>query len=75
MAKEQLPLSATGLGMAMRIGLEMVVATMIGVGLGWLGDRYLGTKPWLMLVGVIVGLAAGLLNVYRYMQQLQKDGS
>jgi ATP synthase protein I len=73
MANTQGPLSATGLGVAMRIGLELVVATMVGVGLGWAGDHFLGTTPWLMLVGVVIGMAAGLLNVYRYFQQLQKE--
>jgi ATP synthase protein I len=46
---------------------------MIGTGLGWAGDHFLGTTPWLMLVGVVIGMAAGLLNVYRYFQQLQKE--
>ena len=67
------PQMAAGVSMAMRIGLELVVATMIGAGLGWLGDHYLGTKPWLLLVGLFIGTAAGLLNVYRFIQQQIKE--
>jgi ATP synthase protein I len=73
MTNEQGPLPATGLGVAMRIGLELVVATMVGTGLGWLGDRYFGTSPWLMLVGVLIGVAAGFLNVYRDMKQAEDE--
>jgi len=38
-----------------------------GAVIGWLLDRWLGTKPWLILVFFILGFAAGLLNVYRLM--------
>ena len=73
MVDEKDPVSGGGFGSGMRIGMEMVVATMVGIGLGWWGDRFFGTKPWLMLVGVLLGVAAGLLNVYRFIQQYQKD--
>ncbi|MEW6324700.1 MAG: AtpZ/AtpI family protein [Nitrospirota bacterium] len=70
MANGRSPIPPGGLGAGMRIGLELVTATMIGTGLGWLGDRYFGTEPWLMLAGVLIGVAAGLLNVYRFLKQL-----
>jgi len=73
MTRNEGPLPASGLGVAMRIGLELVVATMVGTGLGWLGDRYLGTSPWLMLVGVVIGVAAGFLNVYRDIRQAEDE--
>jgi F0F1-type ATP synthase assembly protein I len=28
-------------------------------------DSWLGTSPWLFLLGFFLGLAAGILNVYR----------
>jgi ATP synthase protein I len=60
------PAEATsGLGFALRIGVELVGALIVGVGIGILLDRWLGTTPWLMLVFVVLGAAAGLLNVYR----------
>ncbi|MBI4968950.1 MAG: AtpZ/AtpI family protein [Rhodospirillales bacterium] len=57
--------SMGGLGVAMRIGVELVSALGVGVGLGYLLDRWLGTKPWLMLVFFFLGAAAGVLNVWR----------
>jgi ATP synthase protein I len=52
--------SAVAFGM--RIGLELVaVGVAIGLGL----DRWLGIRPWGMLAGFFLGVAAGMVNVYR----------
>ena len=53
------------LGLAFRVAVEIVSAVGIGFGAGWLLDDWLGTKPWLMVLFVIIGFAAGVLNVYR----------
>jgi ATP synthase protein I len=55
----------TGLGLAMRIGTELVAAIAVGAGVGYVLDMWLGTKPWLMIVFFLLGSAAGMLNVYR----------
>jgi ATP synthase protein I len=55
----------SGLGFAMRIGVELVAALVIGVAIGYFLDQWLGTKPWLMLLGFVFGSAAGFLGVYR----------
>jgi ATP synthase protein I len=57
--------AGNALGLAMRIGVELVSALAIGVAIGWLLDRWLDTQPWLMLVFIFLGGAAGILNVYR----------
>lgn len=54
-----------GLGLGLRIGVEMVSALGVGVAMGWGLDRWLGTRPWLMVVFFFLGAAAGILNVYR----------
>ena len=54
-----------GLSFAFRIGTEMVVSIAVGVGIGWLLDGWLGTRPWLMIAFFLLGAAAGMLNVYR----------
>ena len=60
-------LSGSALGLGFRIGLELVVAVVFGLGVGWAVDRALGTKPWAMVVFLLLGIAAGMLNVYRAM--------
>ena len=61
--KNQPPMSA--LSLAFRVGVELVSALAIGVAIGWLLDQWLDTRPWLMLVFIFLGAAAGILNVYR----------
>ena len=51
--------------LAMRLGVEMVAAMVIAVVFGWGLDRLLHTSPWLMIVMVPVGMAAGLRNILR----------
>jgi ATP synthase protein I len=58
----------SALGVGFRIGLELVVAVAAGLGVGWLIDKGLGTKPWAMTAFLFVGIAAGMLNVFRYMK-------
>lgn len=53
------------LGFALRVGVELVAALMVGVAIGWGIDRWLGTRPWGLLVFFFLGAAAGILNVYR----------
>ena len=54
-----------GLALGLRIGIELVTAVIVSVALGWAIDRWLGTRPWVMLVMFFLGIAAGMLNVYR----------
>jgi|RhiMethySRZTD1v2_1073278.scaffolds.fasta_scaffold901966_2 ATP synthase protein I len=54
-----------GLSFAFRIGTELVAGVAVGVGIGWGLDRWLGTKPWLMIAFFVLGAAAGMMNVYR----------
>src|SRR6201995_344529 len=54
-----------GIGFGFRIGIELVVAIGLSTGLGWAIDRWLGTRPWGIIVLFFLGVAAGMLNVYR----------
>ncbi|MGQ0735548.1 MAG: AtpZ/AtpI family protein [Acidobacteriota bacterium] len=56
------------IGQLSTVGLSFVLALVIGFGTGYLLDGWLGSKPWLSLLGFFLGLAAGILNVYRVMQ-------
>jgi ATP synthase protein I len=53
------------INLAVRLGVELVAAMVIAVVIGWGLDRLFGTKPWLMIVMVPVGMAAGLRNLVR----------
>lgn len=58
----------SGVGMAMRLGTELVVATMIGTAMGYGLDHWLETGPWLTVVFLFFGAAAGFRNAYRLVQ-------
>ena len=52
-------------GLALRAVSELLVGLLVMMGLGWAADKYLGTAPWIMLVLMPLGLAAGVMNVVR----------
>ena len=56
------------IGQLSTLGLSFVLALVMGFGGGLLLDNWLGTRPWLAFAGFFIGLAAGILNVYRVMQ-------
>jgi ATP synthase protein I len=55
----------TALSFGLRIGLELVVAVAVGLGVGWAFDHWLGTRPWGLILFLFLGIGAGMLNVYR----------
>jgi len=57
------------------VGLEMGVAVAIGWGIGTWLDSKLGTKPWLMLVFLLFGVAAGFKAVYTAARKLTAGSS
>jgi ATP synthase protein I len=59
------PLIGSPWGIAMRVGVELVAALAVGVGIGWLMDRWLHTKPVFLAIFVVLGSVAGVRNVWR----------
>ena len=57
--------SRSALGLAFRIGLELVVAVVVGTTIGWALDVWLGTRPWLAIGFFFLGVGAGMVNVWR----------
>jgi ATP synthase protein I len=49
----------------MAIGWVLAVSVVGGTLGGYYADRWLGTSPWLTLLGIVLGMAAGFLNVFR----------
>ncbi len=57
--------SSQAISLGLRIGLELVVAVAVGTGVGYLLDRSFGTRPWGMVGCFFLGVAAGLVTVYK----------
>lgn len=55
----------SGFARATKIASEFVAGVIVGGGLGWAVDRAFGVAPWGMIVFVLLGFAAGVLNVLR----------
>jgi ATP synthase protein I len=53
------------LGIGVRIAVDLVSALLVAIAIGWGIDRLAGTKPWFMIGFVPLGMAAGVLNVWR----------
>ncbi|MDP3014597.1 MAG: AtpZ/AtpI family protein [Candidatus Subteraquimicrobiales bacterium] len=51
------------------LGIHLAFSTLIGLGIGYLADKYLGTKPWLMIVGIFWGAFAGFLEIIKVAQR------
>jgi ATP synthase protein I len=55
----------SGFARGFRLSSELVAGVLVGAGIGWLLDRWLGTLPWGMFVFAMLGFAAGVWNVMR----------
>lgn len=60
---------------AFRFVAELLVGVGVGGFIGWVLDRQLGTTPWLMVLFVGLGFAAGMMNVIREAQKAQADAA
>ena len=57
--------TASGYARGFRLSSELVAGVVVGAGIGWLIDRWLGVSPWGLIVFLLLGFAAGVLNVMR----------
>lgn len=68
-APEARQVAASALARGTRYAAELAVATVVGFGLGWFLDRQLGTGPWLAMLFLMLGVAAGFRNLLRAVEQ------
>ncbi|MDH5477355.1 MAG: AtpZ/AtpI family protein [Nitrospinota bacterium] len=61
--------AAKGVYILTTAGVQIAVSVIIGFGMGLWIDRWLGTRPWFMLLFILLGVVAGFLNVYRIVQK------
>ena len=57
-------------GLAYAAAFSLFAAVIAGLFVGWLLDRWLGTAPWLLLTGLVLGSAAGLYEFVRSSSKL-----
>ena len=64
--------NAASLGKALKISTELVAAVVVGSTIGFLLDNWFDTKPLLTICFFIMGVTAGILNVFRSAKRMQK---
>jgi ATP synthase protein I len=57
-------------GLAYAAGFSLFSAVLAGLIAGWLLDRWLGTRPWLLVVGIVLGAVAGFYQFIRVSSKL-----
>ena len=63
----------TFMGSAFKLGTELVSAVAVGTIIGFILDTLFDTKPWLIIIFFFLGAAAGMLNVVRAANRMQKE--
>jgi len=53
-----------------QIGITIVACVGVGIFLGWLLDRLLGTQPWLLLVCTLLGIAAAFKSIFDFAKKV-----
>ena len=73
MARSDEPGAWKGLAELSSIGMTMVLATVIGLAGGYVVDGWLGTSPWLTMIGLGFGIAAGFVNLFRSVRAAERE--
>ncbi|MBE0602445.1 MAG: AtpZ/AtpI family protein [Deltaproteobacteria bacterium] len=61
------------LGRYSALGFEMSLSVLIGLGIGYYLDKWLGTAPWLMILWLGFGFAAGVRSLFRAARRSEKE--
>jgi ATP synthase protein I len=62
-----------GMAYGLRMSSELVAAILVGGFMGYILDSWLGTRPWLFLVFMMLGFSAGILNILRAFKRMQSE--
>ena len=65
--------NAASIGKALKISTELVAAVVVGSTIGFLLDNWFGTKPMLIICFFFIGVAAGILNVFKSAKKMHKN--
>jgi len=64
LSKKELREIYRALALITTMGISVVASVGLGIFIGWLLDRWLGTTPWLILVFTLLGIAAAIKSMY-----------
>ena len=65
--------NVTSLGNALKISTELIAAVVVGTTIGFLLDNWFDTKPLLIICFFLIGVAAGIMNVFRSAKRMNKE--
>ena len=70
--KDNIGSNAASLGKALKISTELVAAVVVGSTIGFILDNWFDTKPLLTICLFFMGVAAGILNVFRSAKKMNR---
>ena len=56
----------------MMVGVQFALSIIIGIAIGYYLDRKFSTFPWMTILWLLAGFAAGLKNLYRELKKVAK---
>ena len=65
--------SSSNIGHAFKISTELLAAVIVGTIIGFILDNWFDTKPWFIIIFFFIGVIAGILNVIRVANNMQKE--
>jgi ATP synthase protein I len=66
--------SVQGMAQALRLASEFAAGVLVGAGIGWGVDWLFGSSPWGLIVFLLLGFVAGVLNILRSAGLAKKPG-
>ena len=63
----------SNIGVAFKLSTELVSAVAVGTIIGFILDNWFDTKPWFIIIFFFIGVVAGILNVIRVANNMQKE--
>ncbi len=56
------------------LGLMLPSSIIVGLVFGYFLDRWLGTRPWCLLIFTVLGIVSGILSLFRALRKYDRDG-
>ena len=63
----------SNIGQAFKLSTELVAAVLVGTIIGFILDNWFDTKPWFIITFFLIGVIAGIMNVIRVANNMQKE--